>query len=158
MTSYEGNDIQWSHVLSREWRCSWSSTDRRCSNYIKLVLILGYSWGSRDRVFFAFVGQRNVINQLECIYSWLSMQRVQDRRFQMHTFLVNNSFSLGVPYMRQQYKPTFISVLIPAWFLPDAADMMTSSNGNIFCVTDPLWGEFTDDLCEGNSSVTGEFP
>ena len=25
------------HVLSREWRCSWSSADRRCSNYIWVV-------------------------------------------------------------------------------------------------------------------------
>ena len=24
----------WSQVLSREWRCSWSSADRRCFNYI----------------------------------------------------------------------------------------------------------------------------
>ena len=29
--------IHWSHVLSREWRCSWSSADRRCSNYIWVV-------------------------------------------------------------------------------------------------------------------------
>ena len=29
--------IQWSLVLSREWRCSWSSTDRRCSNYIWVI-------------------------------------------------------------------------------------------------------------------------
>ena len=29
--------IYWSQVLSREWRCSWSSADRRCCNYI---------WGS----------------------------------------------------------------------------------------------------------------
>ena len=29
--------IQWSQVLSREWRCSWSSTDRRCSNYIWVI-------------------------------------------------------------------------------------------------------------------------
>ena len=31
-------------MLSREWRCIWSSTDRRCSNYIwvmKVPLILG---------------------------------------------------------------------------------------------------------------------
>ena len=27
----------WSHVLSREWRCSWSSADRRCSNYIRVI-------------------------------------------------------------------------------------------------------------------------
>ena len=26
--------IHWSQVLSWEWRCSWSSADRRCSNYI----------------------------------------------------------------------------------------------------------------------------
>ena len=26
--------IYWSQVLSPEWRCSWSSANRRCSNYI----------------------------------------------------------------------------------------------------------------------------
>ena len=29
--------IQWSQMLSWEWRCSWSSTDRRCSNYIWVI-------------------------------------------------------------------------------------------------------------------------
>ena len=29
--------IQWSQVLSLEWRCSWSSADRRCSNYIWVI-------------------------------------------------------------------------------------------------------------------------
>ena len=29
--------IRWSQVLSWEWRCSWSSADRRCSNYIWLI-------------------------------------------------------------------------------------------------------------------------
>ena len=27
----------WSQLLSREWRCSWSSADRRCSNYIWVI-------------------------------------------------------------------------------------------------------------------------
>ena len=27
----------WSQGLSREWRCSWSSADRRCSNYIWVI-------------------------------------------------------------------------------------------------------------------------
>ena len=27
--------IHWSHVLSQEWRCSWSSADSQCSNYIR---------------------------------------------------------------------------------------------------------------------------
>ena len=29
--------IYWSHVLSWEWRCSWSSANRRCSNYIWVI-------------------------------------------------------------------------------------------------------------------------
>ena len=29
--------IHWSHVWSWEWRCSWSSADRRCSNYIWVI-------------------------------------------------------------------------------------------------------------------------
>ena len=29
--------IQWSQVLTREWRCSWSSADWRCSNYIWVI-------------------------------------------------------------------------------------------------------------------------
>ena len=29
--------IRWSQVLSREWRCSWSSADRRCSNYTWVI-------------------------------------------------------------------------------------------------------------------------
>ena len=27
----------WSQMLSRDWRCSWSSADRRCSNYIWVI-------------------------------------------------------------------------------------------------------------------------
>ena len=29
--------FHWSQVLSREWRCSWSSADRRCSNYFWVI-------------------------------------------------------------------------------------------------------------------------
>ena len=29
--------VHWSQVLSREWRCSWSSADRRWSNYICVI-------------------------------------------------------------------------------------------------------------------------
>ena len=29
--------IHWSQVLSWEWRCSWSSADRRCSDYIWVI-------------------------------------------------------------------------------------------------------------------------
>ena len=29
--------IHWSHVFRHEWRCSWSSADRRCANYIWVI-------------------------------------------------------------------------------------------------------------------------
>ena len=29
--------IYWSQVFSGEWRCSWGSADRRCSNYIWVI-------------------------------------------------------------------------------------------------------------------------
>ena len=29
--------IHWRHVFSREWRCSWSSADMWCSNYIWVI-------------------------------------------------------------------------------------------------------------------------
>ena len=29
--------IPWSQMLSREWRCSWSSANRQCSNYIWVI-------------------------------------------------------------------------------------------------------------------------
>ena len=38
--------IHWSQVLSREWRCSWSSADRRCSNYIWVIVNLIYNQGA----------------------------------------------------------------------------------------------------------------
>ena len=38
--------IHWKHVFSREWWCSWSSTDRCCSNYIWVInnLIAYYAY------------------------------------------------------------------------------------------------------------------
>ena len=38
VSSYSGLClIKCSHVLSLEWRCSWGSADRRCSNYIWVI-------------------------------------------------------------------------------------------------------------------------
>ena len=51
--------IQWGQVLSREWRCSWSSADRRCSNYIwvidNVIACQGASY-IRDLTVHAFLG------------------------------------------------------------------------------------------------------
>ena len=37
--------IHWSQVLSWEWRCSWSSADRWCSNYIWVINKFIAYWG-----------------------------------------------------------------------------------------------------------------
>ena len=37
--------IHWSQVLCQEWRCGWSSADRRCSNYIWVINNLIAYWG-----------------------------------------------------------------------------------------------------------------
>ena len=49
--------IYWSYVLSWEWRCSWSSGDRRCSNYIWVINdLFAYKGAShiRDFIFMYF--------------------------------------------------------------------------------------------------------
>ena len=38
--------IYWSQLLSGEWRCSWSSADRRCSNYIWMINSLIAYWSA----------------------------------------------------------------------------------------------------------------
>ena len=44
--------IHWSQVLSWEWRCSWSSADRRCSNYIWVINnFIAYKGGTHIRGF-----------------------------------------------------------------------------------------------------------
>ena len=37
--------VHWSQVLSRKWRCSWSSADRRCSNCISVINKFFAYWG-----------------------------------------------------------------------------------------------------------------
>ena len=38
--------IHWSQMLSWEWRCSWSSADRRCTNYIWVINNFIAYWGA----------------------------------------------------------------------------------------------------------------
>ena len=61
--------IHWSQVLSREWRCSWSSADRRCSNYLWVIHNLNAYWGAtyiRDLTVHVFVTvSRTVLFQTE---------------------------------------------------------------------------------------------
>ena len=71
--------ILWSHVLSREWRCSWSSADRRCSDYIwEIDNFIAY-WGAsyiRDLtvywcMYILFISWANIWTvKHDSIHSW----------------------------------------------------------------------------------------
>ena len=52
--------IRWSRVLSREWRCGWSSVDRRCSNCIWMI-----------RQFYSEPGICLIILQVQHIYIYI---------------------------------------------------------------------------------------
>ena len=43
--------LHWSQLLSREWRCSWSSTDRWCSNYMYIRVIINFVAYLRCRLY-----------------------------------------------------------------------------------------------------------
>ena len=60
--------IHWSQVLSWKWRCSWSSADRRCSNYIWVINNFIAYWGATyirgftvDSLFSTFILWPNVL-------------------------------------------------------------------------------------------------
>ena len=59
--------IHWSQVLSQEWRCSWSSTGRRCSNYIwvfnKLIAYSGAAYIKDLTVYFCLFNVGHCLNQ-----------------------------------------------------------------------------------------------
>ena len=51
--------IHWSQVLSREWRCSWSSADRWYSNYIWVINnVIAYYGTSYIRCFTLILGTK----------------------------------------------------------------------------------------------------
>ena len=84
--------IHWSQVLSQEWRCSWSSADRRCSNYIWVIDNFIVCWGVSCIRDFTVSQQR--------IRSWLDSQRWSDPMLTKisHTigqYLVTSRINIG---------------------------------------------------------------
>ena len=61
--------IHWSQVLSRQWRCSWSSASRRCSNYIWVINnFIGYKGASyiRRLMLILFLQNNQFVMGLKC--------------------------------------------------------------------------------------------
>ena len=85
--------IHWGYVLGREWRSSWSSADRRCSNYI---------WVIKNVI--AYLGATNIrdftVRILEILNSWRKSWRYKfcwtwlwksksKSRISLHVFLIH---------------------------------------------------------------------
>ena len=57
----------WSQVLSREWRCSWSSADRRCSNYIWVIdNLIAHKGASYIRDLTVLKWMHSILSQNDC--------------------------------------------------------------------------------------------
>ena len=71
--------IYWGQLLSRDWRCSWSSTDRPCSNHIWVINhFIAYSGSFYIRRFTVFL----VESLLSAPEKW---------NFKLFTFIVHAS-------------------------------------------------------------------
>ena len=114
--------IHWSQMFSREWRCSRSSADRPCPNYIWVI-----------NSFIAYYGM-SYIRGLTVVLEMFPRQPRQ----------LWSSHRWDTCHVTPLLKKWFvITVHAPG---PDSwgrISMMTSSNGNIFRVIGPLCGEFT---------------
>ena len=200
--------IHWSQVLSWEWRCSWSSADRRCSNYIWvtnnfiaykgvsyirdftvfikrgcwnwnsskiLTCIIGIYWFISNPIkkaeiiigkqLFSWDGRshRTMRKRLIPIYpKWIHFEAYLQHNinFQENLNFIYPCFTSGLSKMPEDKLIEHIEewTNTTAWnrhfhthtFLyQDIFIIMTSSNGNILCVTGPLFG---------NSLVMVNFP
>ena len=96
--------IRWSRVLSWEWRCSWSSTDRRCSNYIWVINnLIAYlsapyirdltvcskiTWFIHNEKWIQVQVQVKVLLLVFCCYLWIGQKRhVHAMRYNFKIYL-----------------------------------------------------------------------
>ena len=73
--------IHWSHMFNREWRCSWSSTDRRCTNYIWVINKFIAYWGAAYiwylTVIQVLMSTNNDIRHLDFRYIWIELSKLE---------------------------------------------------------------------------------
>ena len=79
--------IHWSQVLSREWRCSWSCADRRCSNYIWVISnFIAYSGAAYIRgLAVLLLAVSFLICRLVCYcpHSWVIVHKYHNEQHQL---------------------------------------------------------------------------
>ena len=86
--------IYWSHVLSWEWRCSWSSADRRCSNYIWVINNLIAWEGATYIRDFTVIVVLSYHMWSTVLYSSLVKLMVRQCTWKCHLYNGNHSFNV----------------------------------------------------------------
>ena len=129
--------IYWSRMLSREWRCSWSSADRRCFNYIWVINnLVAYKGASyiRDLTVLLIFSQATLLRSSKIILLklLLHLQGTNELRnnFKWHLTMYNMNISwLSFKYIIQYYinqKTGF-----PSHFSPSSHRYRKYINGDI---------------------------
>ena len=125
--------IHWNQVISWEWRCSWSSADRRCSNYIWVIndfIALGATYIRGLTVMLICVLQAIFTCTLTANYSilwWLSHGQVwikEQSNHLIHIFVNFKSILIAI-----------IHIVIRLDTLLSCHGSQTTSNSNV-CSTD----------------------
>ena len=104
--------IDWSQVLSREWRGSWSSADRRCSNYIWMINKFIGCWGAlyirglRVRIILIL----SILLQAMIITSFYYIINTFGYILNLEEIYISCQHNLGIPLM-----PRCCSIEIAIW-------------------------------------------
>ena len=88
-------------MLSREWRCSWSSPNRRCSNYIWVIKnLIAYLSASyvRDLTLFCTIAMRIKYNAV----GYHRLENIQFWSFEVDEWFCNVDISLNDRWVRSR--------------------------------------------------------
>ena len=126
--------IHWSQVLSREWRRSWSSADRRCSNYIWVIKIFIAYWGV------TYIRDLTVY----ILHSNLNKWWLNKKHFQQNEFGINwNICNMAAILLRPQEVPASSkwSLFPGAFFYEHGLTLIPAWISNY--MPGIVWGEIT---------------
>ena len=145
--------IYWSWVLSWEWRCSWSSTDRLCSNYIwainNFVACLGATYIRDLMVLYLYCTSLLCMSScaiadpsLNTLRLWWDGQHFTDDIFKCIFYKQIFSVSIKISLKLIPIKNIPALVQIMAWHHPGDKPLSEPVMVNLqmhICITQPQW-------------------
>ena len=93
--------IHWSQLLSWKWRCSWSSADRRCSNYIWVINnFIAYRGATYIRGFTLVASYEQD--------QWCHMTSPRHNRYNQSISTIKKYVQIYKIVLIRKWKPTFV--------------------------------------------------